>query len=706
MVATEPENHPIGSEQVDIVSAARSRAESVPDAHEDVAEGAAIAAVIEPFAMPPALRAAVLLYPLVRTEALSIEAASGASLGELRPLLEGLVALGEFQLPSQWQPGAALATQQSDALRKMLLAVVSDPRLVLVRIAEQLHRLRQAKKMPEQQQRVAVETREIYAPLASRLGAWQLKWELEDLAFRFLQPETYKRIAQLLNEKRSERERFIELIKERLETELLSVGIRAEVSGRPKHIYSIFRKMQRKGREIEQIYDIRAVRIFVDDVAQCYAALGVVHQLWPHLPGEFDDYVANPKENSYQSLHTAVIGPGGKTLEVQIRTTAMHRHAELGIAAHWRYKEGGTAASAFDEKIRFLRQILEPSERDSDLLEQIRDDVFEDRVYAVTPKGDVVDLPAKATPLDFAYHVHTQVGHRCRGAKVNGRIVPLTYQLRNGDSVEVITGRAIQPSRDWLSPQLGYLAASRSRTKVRNWFRQQDKEHNQRQGREILDRELSRLNAKDLPLGRIATSLNTPDVDSLCISLGAGDLTSAAIASAVQNLRRPADGETLRKPRHARKHGSASERIAVQGVGDLLCHFARCCRPVPPEPIEGYITQLRGVSIHRRDCGNLLNLRSKQSDRVIEVSWGEATDAYYTAELTIVAYDRDGLLRDISNVLADEHVSVDSVQTHSDRKRLEASMQLCVSVPNLPTLSRAMSRLEQLPNVVAVRRRA
>ena len=487
MATAEPEKAGNGSEQADIVTLARRFAKSLdePAADAALAEGDAIRAIVAPFELPAPLQAAILLYPLLRGGQLSYDQVADALPPSLGEPLAGLLALGQFSLPDDWQPGEALSTPQSDALRRMLLAVVSDTRLVLVRIAEQLLRLRRAKNDRTGRMRLALETREIYAPLASRLGVWQLKWELEDLAFRFLEPDTYQRIAALLKEKRAERERFIESVKETLRSELAAAGITAEISGRPKHIYSIWRKMQRKDQGIEQIFDVRAVRVFVDDVAQCYAALGVVHNLWPYLPGEFDDYVANPKKNHYQSLHTAVIGPGGRTLEIQIRTHAMHQHAELGVAAHWRYKEGASPAGAFDQKIRFLRQMLEPSERDSDLLEQIRDDVFEDRVYAVTPKGDVVDLPANATPLDFAYHVHTQVGHRCRGAKANGRIVPLTYRIRNGDSIEIITGSREQPSRDWLSAQLGYLAASRSRTKVRNWFRQQDREQNLRQGREI-----------------------------------------------------------------------------------------------------------------------------------------------------------------------------------------------------------------------------
>jgi GTP pyrophosphokinase len=589
----------------------------------------------------------------------------------------------------------------------MLLAVVSDVRLVLVRIAEQLYRIRLAKAAPENEQHaIAIETREIYAALANRLGVWQLKWELEDLAFRYLEPETYKGIARTLNEKRVERETFINEVQATLRDELRANDITGSVTGRPKHIFSIWRKMQRKARGLEYIFDIRAVRILVDDVSQCYAALGIVHNLWSYLPGEFDDYIANPKDNNYQSLHTAVVGPEGQTVEVQIRTHDMHRHAELGVAAHWRYKEGGPAKASFDQKIQFLRQLLEPNEGGSDLLDQIRDDVLEDRVYALSPKGDVVDLPAGATPLDFAYHVHTQVGHRCRGAKVNGRIVPLTYKVENGDSIEIITGSQSQPSRDWLSPQLGYLHATRSRAKVRSWFRQQDKDQNRRQGREILERELTKLNVRDVTHSQIARRLKFADTDALCTALGAGDMTVAAIATAVQHLRKQEPKEVLRKRRGPKTRGAASEQIAISGVGDLLCNFARCCRPVPPEEIAGYITQGRGVSIHRQNCGNFLSLHAKHLERVIEVDWGAAADAIYPAELLLYAYDRHGLLRDISTILADENVSVDGVNSTSDKKSMQAIMQISIAVPGLPTLSRVISRLEQLPNVTSVSRKS
>lgn len=670
-------------------------------------EGERLSEILQPLGLPPVMIAAVQLYPAVRAGLINARTLNKLSVPELPALINGLLQLGEFTLPPDWEPGEALATQQSEALRKMLLAVVSDARLVVARIAEQLHRLRQAKNSSRKEQRaLAIETQEIYAPLANRLGIWQLKWELEDLAFRFLEPKTYKQIAKALNEKRTEREEFITDVKATLQELLWNNGIHAEISGRPKHIYSIWRKMQHKEKRLEQIFDVRAVRVLVRDVGECYAALGIVHNIWSYLPGEFDDYIANPKDNDYQSLHTALIGPEGQTVEVQIRSHEMHRHAELGVAAHWRYKEGGASKAVFEKKIRLLRQILEPTGSDGDLLDQIRGDVFEDRVYAVSPKGDVVEMPAQATPLDFAYHVHTQIGHRCRGAKVNGRIVPLTYTVQNGDKIEIITGKQPQPSRDWLSPQLGYLAATRSRTKVRNWFRQRDRDQNKRHGRDILERELSRLNVRDIATDTIAKQLKLKDTELMCVALGAGDITSAAIASAIQNLRKEDDSDTIiRKRRGKKKKAASAGGIAVSGIGDLLYNFARCCHPVPPEHISGYITLGRGVSIHRQDCGNFLSLQSRHAERVIEVDWGGAVDAIYPAELSVQAFDRQGLLRDISTVMADENVSVESVQTKSNKRTMQVEMSLSISVPGLPTLSRVIGRLELLPNVTSVRRR-
>ena len=670
-----------------------------------VKEGNAIADIVSSLGLPANVIAAVRLSPLIREKIVDDKVLQNNNLDDLSQIVRGLDQLSRFELPTDWQPGEALAVQQSEALRKMLLAIVADVRLVLVRIAEQLFRLRQAKHAPRrEQQALALETREIYAALANRLGVWQLKWELEDLAFRFLEPDEYASIASALKEKRTERESFIEQVTGLLSAELENEGIRGDIAGRPKHIYSIWRKMQRKDRGIEDLYDIRAVRILVDDVAACYAALGVVHNLWSYIPGEFDDYIANPKDNDYQSLHTAVVGPEGKTLEIQIRTHDMHRQAELGVAAHWRYKEGGGTPAAFDQKIRFLRQLLEPAGESGDLLDQIRDDVFEDRVYAISPKGDVVELPANATPLDFAYHVHTQVGHRCRGAKVNGRIVPLTYRVQNGDKIEIITGSQPQPSRDWLSPRLGYLAGAKARAKVRSWFRQQDRDQHLRAGRDILDRELARLGVKDVATDDIARQLKQKDTDTLCVLLGAGEMTAASIPTALQQLRGADVPRPVRFPRGRRKDNKG-ERISVSGIGDLMSNMARCCRPVPPESITGYITQGRGVTVHRADCGNVLGLGQRYPERIIEVGWGTSETAAYPVDLLLQAYDRTGLIRDISLVLADEDVSILDLQSHTDRTINEVRMEISVELRDLPTLSATITKLEQLPNVISVRRR-
>ena len=710
MSGSKPKTTPNSVDHADIVELARAYVSALPEQaslEASITEGREIAAVVETLGLHPELIAAVHIYPLVRDGLMDINSLDNSALSPLSRLIRDLVQLGRFSLPQNWQPGEALAQQQSEALRKMLLAVVEDVRLVIIRIAEQLYRLRAAKTLPHaEQQSLAIETREIYAALANRLGVWQFKWELEDLSFRYLQPDTYRSIANALNEKRHEREEFIERIKSTLKIELDKLGIKADISGRPKHIFSIWRKMQRKDKGLDSLYDIRAVRVLVDDVKDCYAALGAVHNLWSYLPGEFDDYIANPKGNNYQSLHTAVIGPDGKTVEIQIRSHSMHSQAELGIAAHWRYKEGGGVPAAFDQKIRVLRQMLEPSDDDVDLLAQIRDDVFEDRVYAVTPKGDVVELPANATPLDFAYQVHTQVGHRCRGAKVDGRIVPLSYKIQNGEQIEIITGSQPQPSRDWLSPRLGYLAGAGNRAKVRNWFRHQDKDQHQRQGREIFEREMSRLSVRDIATDDIAHQMKQKNADALFVALGAGDLTAAAIASALQHMRGTELPKQLRSRRSLPKKSGVIDPVAVSGVGDLLCNYARCCRPVPPEPIVGYITLGRGVSIHRQDCGNFLSLHENHQERVLAVSWGQADATTYPVDLLLRAYDRSGLIRDISLVLSDDKINVTNLQSRTDKKSMQTIMDISVDIHDLPALSELISRLEQVPNVVSVRRKA
>ena len=699
----------IDAPQSGIVAAAASFVDSQPALAGTAAaqRGHELAALVGTLGLPADVQAASLLCPAVSDGLIGIEQINNNDLQSISHLVSDLVQLSRFELPDDWAPGESLATEQSDALRKMLLAVVADVRLVLVRIAEHLVRLRRARDAPAAEQRkLAVEAREIHAPLASRLGVWQLKWELEDFAFRYLDGDGYRKLAAALNERRGEREAFIDDVKAILQAELENAGIAADISGRPKHIFSIWRKMQRKNRELESLYDIRAVRILVEDVRDCYAALGVVHNLWSYLPGEFDDYIAHPKENDYRSLHTAVIGPQGKTLEIQIRTHEMHRQAELGVAAHWRYKEGGGMPAAFDAKIRFLRQLLDNAADGNALLEQMRDNVFEDRVYAISPKGDVVELSADATPLDFAYHVHTQVGHRCRGARVNGRIVPLTYRIRNGDTVEIITGSREQPSRDWLSPGLGYLAGARARAKVRNWFRQQDRDQHLRQGREIVERELGRLGVRELPLDELAAQLKQRDTDSLYVALGAGDLTAAAIANAVQQLRPEHRPGRSRRRRTESPSARSARAPSISGIGGLLSNFARCCRPVPPEPIAGYITQGRGVSVHREDCGNFLGLARRHPERTLAIGWGDTEAGSYPVELSIQAFDRAGLIRDISSVLADAGANVLEMNSQADRRNMRSQLQLTIEIRDLPTLSATMRRLEQLPNVSSVRRRS
>jgi GTP pyrophosphokinase len=611
-------------------------------------------------------------------------------------------------IPQGWNPGQPLKPEQSEGLRKLLLSLASDVRLVLIRLALQLVRMRHLKEATsEEQQRAALETREIYAPLANRLGIWHVKWELEDLAFRFSQPEDYKRIAGWLRAKREERERYIEDVRRDLARELDKVGVTAEITGRPKHIYSIWRKMKRKGLAFEQVMDVLAVRVQVQTVAECYAALGVVHGLWPYIPGEFDDYIATPKENHYRSLHTAVIGPGRLPLEVQIRTREMHEHAELGVAAHWQYKEGRKAEASFQQKINWLRQLLEPAARagaEPDLLDGLQAEIFEDRVYALSPRGEVVDLPRGATPLDFAYHVHTNLGHRCRGARVNNRMVPLDYKLANGDSVEIITAKQPNPSRDWLVPALGYLASPRNRAKVRSWFRKLDEGQNREQGRQLLERELDRLGVRAPPLPEILAELGLANLDALYLGLGEGELSLAQVAGAVH--RRLHEQEPP-KPR-ALKPATTGQAtgMVIDGVGDLMSSFARCCRPVPPEPIAGYITLGRGVSIHRANCANLLRLRDAQPQRVLSVDWGRpAPERTFPVAVAIHAFDRKGLARDISAVLADEHISITTMNVATNPAENTAAVDLTVTVHGLDELSRLLSRFAGLPNVISARRR-
>jgi GTP pyrophosphokinase len=652
---------------------------------------------------------ALLARPVLAGASLTADEAAGIVGQNATDIAVALERLGTLSLPRDWSPAQGLDTRATETLRKMLLAVVSDPRLVLARLAEELVRLRHARALPAaERERRALEARAVYAPLANRLGVWQLKWELEDLAFRYLEPEEYKRVAAALNERRADRERYIEELCAELSTQLAAAGIAAEVYGRPKHIYSIYRKMQRKQLAFEELFDVRAVRVVVASLPECYAALGVVHGRWPYVPGEFDDYVATPKGNGYRSIHTAVIGPQAKSVEVQIRTREMHEHAELGVAAHWTYKEGGAADAAYQRKIEWVRRLLEPqdgADADRDLIEGMRSELFEDRVYVLTPKGEVIDLPRGATALDFAYHVHTALGHRCRGAKANGRIVPLTQALANGEIVEIITGKQEAPSRDWLAPEQGYLVSPRNRSKVRAWFRKLDVTDNRSAGARIAERELARIGAEPHKLAALATELKAKDVDHLHQLLGEGEITVTQLMHAAARVFEPvAAPRAVRAPRPSERRRRRSP-VEIEGVGDLPTTLARCCAPLRPQPITGYASPGRGVTVHRSECAGLLRMAARNPERLLKVDWSGADAGGLNVELTVSAYDRRGLLRDLTDVLAVERLSIDAASTRTDHDSGTAHFALKVAVADLEQLARVLRRLAAVPNVIEARRR-
>jgi GTP pyrophosphokinase len=701
------------------IARARSAIEQVsPQAHADLAAGAEAAEVMGALTEDIELATAMLIRPVVGRVGLEPEVLAGLVGRAATDGAFGLQRLGEFGLPRDWSPARGLDARQAETLRKMLLAVVSDPRLVLARVAEQLVGLRHAREAsPEERERRAVEARAIFAPLANRLGVWQLKWELEDLAFRYLEPEEYRRIAAELNERRTDRERYIDTLCAQLRAELEKAGVRAEVYGRPKHMYSIYRKMSRKHLAFEQLFDVRAVRVVVDSIPDCYAALGVVHGLWPYIQGEFDDYVATPKDNFYRSIHTAVIGPQGKSVEVQIRTREMHEHAELGVAAHWTYKEGGARDAQYERKIEWVRRLLEPhdttatrgaADSDRDFLERVRTELFEDRIYALTPKGEVIDLPRGSTPLDFAYNVHTSLGHRCRGSKVNGRIVPLTYTLSNGEIVEIITGKQEAPSRDWMAPEQGYLVSQRNRSKVRAWFRKQDAGDNQSAGRTIAERELQRVGFRQEQFSALLQALEARDAEHFYQLLGEGELTVTQLLQAASRLPGSQLIEARRHAPVARPAPASTRRggspVEIEGVGDLPATLARCCAPLRPQPIAGYVTVGRGVTIHRNDCPSLVRMRATKPERVLQVEWTTTNGRTPSVELSVSAYDRRGLVRDITDVLAFERLSIEAMTTTTDRGAGTAHVLVTVGVDDLEQLVRVLKRLAAVPNVIHARR--
>lgn len=601
--------------------------------------------------------------------------------------------------------------RRAEGLRRLILALIVDVRVVLLVLAWQLARMQLARDT-ETRRSLALETRAIHAPLANRLGIWQLKWRLEDLAFRYLEPESSARIERLVAEHRDQRQRSIDEFMRELDDRLQQAGIDHQISGRAKHIYSIWRKMQRKGLDFHQLFDIRAVRVLVNSVADCYAVLGLVHSHWQPVPGEFDDYISNPKPNLYRSLHTAVRGKEGRVFEVQIRTHEMHEHAEFGVAAHWRYKEGGPRDEALEQRIGAMRQLIEGEAQGTDddtLIENFESLTSEDRIYVLTPRGDVVDLAQGSTALDFAYHIHTEIGHRCRGAKVNGRIVPLTHVLANGDRVEALTAKQPRPSRDWLNPQLGYLRSGRARAKVRQYFRQLDFEDNLAAGQAAVEAELKRLDLVGADLKTIASQYHHRGVDELLAAVGAGDLTASQVAqAALREAQAQAEPPEVldvasRRPANAAREAAGSD-IRIEGVGNLVYQIARCCQPVPGDPIAGFITKARGVSIHREDCPQYLRLAERQPDRCIRVEWSRRLGGRYPARIRIDAWDRRELIKDIGAAVASQGASITAMQAGRGDQPEAVVIRLDLEVGDLGQLSAILSRLQAITNVSAVRR--
>ena len=642
-----------------------------------------------------------------------LRAAVAGELAASHPAVRGLLE-GQDAADPVWALHAGReAGRNGEGLRRLLLAIIQDLRVVPILLARQLAKMRVADRLPEAERRALAQlTRDLHAPLANRLGIWQLKWELEDLAFRHLEPETWRRLARELDESRAARERYIEAVKKQLGRALAAQGIAAEISGRPKHIYSIWRKMQKKQLPLDRLYDLRAVRVMVADVAACYATLGVVHALWAPVPGEFDDYIARPKPNGYASLHTAVVGPEGRTLEVQVRTGEMHEQAELGVAAHWRYKEtGGSAAGkgagrAFERKIAWMRQLLEQAGdgRDEGLAGALDAELVEERVYALTPRGEVVDLPQGATPLDFAYHVHTMVGHRYKGAKVNGRIVPLGHHLRSGDRVEIMTGKEPDPKRDWLLPANGFLASGRSRDKVRAWFHKLDRSRNLQAGRELLERELKRLGLHQAELAPVARRVHAESVDDLYIQVALGDVGPNQVVRVLHELQHAAEPATpaVSRPSPRRAPRKDPAGFTVQGVGNLLVQLARCCQPVPGEPIAGYLTRSRGVTVHRAGCASFARLAAAQPQRVLPVEWGSSGGGY-EVDVAITGVDRKWLLKDVTTLVAQEDAHLSDIRSEVGSNG-RAQLQLKLRVSDYGQLSTLLGKLDALPGVEQARR--
>ncbi len=680
----------------------------------------AVAGILAELSVPPAMIIAGLLHDVIEDTDLSLEKVEKEFNPEVASLVDGVTKLthlpnllrGDQHAEALDQPIESTHSRKireediAEALRKTFLAMSDDIRVVLIKLADRLHNMRTLSYFSEaKQKRIAQETLDIFAPLANRLGIWQIKWELEDLAFRFVSPQEYKQIAEKLANRRADRERQIADIIERLESVLGSEGVKARISGRPKHIYSIYRKMQRKEMPFEMLRDLRGVRLIVNDVGTCYKALGVVHMRWRPIPGEFDDYIAARKDNNYQSLHTAVIFEDGKPLEVQIRTEKMHRNAEYGIAAHWRYKEDQAPMKEdYEQKISWMRSLLAWRQEDEDaqaLVEGWKSDVFKDRVYVLTPQGDILDLPAGSTPIDFAYHVHTEIGHRCRGAKVNGKLVSLDYVLETGNQVEILTAKRGGPSRDWLNPNLGLVRTSRARSKIKQWFRRQDRESNLTQGKAILEKEFKRLGLKYVDLEDIIPEMNLKTVDDLYVAIGCGDIGVGRVVNKLAEVEEEEfEDEFDLDLLETHPAQAPTDAVKVMGLKGIATNIGKCCNPMPGDEIIGYITRGRGATIHRQDCPNILRVNEKE--RLVKVSWGQPGKTF-PIPVQITAYDRQGLMADISNVISEENVNLIDMSMKMNKHL--ALIKLVVGVQGISQLSRLLTRLESLPNVLEAKRR-
>lgn len=684
----------------------------------------AVAAILAELRVPPAVVIAGLLHDTVEDTPVTLGDIKTEFGDEVLRLVDGVTKLTNLprvsradQHPDEALNGdlAVLEKNQTpevesrsrrkdlknETLRKTFLAMGEDVRVVLIKLADRLHNMRTLGFMPDQKRkRISLETLDIFAPLANRLGIWRIKWELEDLAFRYVNPDKYKEIAENLAERREDREEQIANIIAALKGLLSHNGIQTEITGRPKHIYSIYKKMIEKNEPFEMVRDLRAVRLIVADVPSCYAALGVIHTHWRPIPHEFDDYIAAPKDNFYQSLHTAIIFDDGKPLEVQIRTTDMHQSAEYGIAAHWRYKEKGKRDDSYEQRINWLRRLMEwrqDVEDAQEFVDGMKTDVFEDRVYIFTPRGDIIDLPANATPIDFAYHVHTEIGNRCRGAKVNGKLVTLDYVLKTGDQVEILTAKQGGPSRDWLNSNLGLVRTQRTRSKIRQWFKRQDYEQNLTQGKAILERELRRLCMQDVDLEKLASSFEYKSLDDLHVALGCGDIGLGRIINKLSEVDKTQD--PLLEIHPGVESRTEDTEITVLGLKGLLTNIARCCNPAPGDEIVGYITRGRGASIHRLDCPNILRLKDRE--RIVKVSWGEQKNTYPTT-VEIKAYDRQGLMGDISTILNNESINLIDINLKISHNL--ATINLVLEVSDIGQLSRVLTRIENLPNVLEAHR--